>query len=83
MMQNFAQAAGSLQSIQSLSEVGSPALVSSFGRLFGLGSDEQRALAKGEVPRWAVFALGALAGSVVAVALYKRAPGVFQKISGE
>ncbi len=74
--------ASQAQAIAAFSESGSPALVSSFGRLFGLGQDEQVALARGEVPRWAVFALGAVAGSVLAVMLYKRAPSAFDKISG-
>ncbi len=70
------------QALAAFSESGSPLLVSSLGRLFGLGQDEQAALGRGEVPRWAIFAVGAIAGSGLAVLVYKRAPGVFAKMLG-
>lgn len=74
--------ASNAQAIAGLAESGSPIIVSSFGRLFGLGNSEQAAFARGELPRWAAFGLGAVAGAFVAVMLYRKAPTSFQKIAG-
>lgn len=73
---------GHAQTLASMSEVGSPALVTSAGRILGLGADEQQALARGDVPRWAVFALGAIAGSVLMVGLRRLSPRAFDVVSG-
>lgn len=79
-MNDFASQA---QALAAFSESGSPALVSSFGRLLGLGQDEQAALARGQVRGWTIFALGVIAGAATAVAVSRRAPKFFQKLSGE
>lgn len=74
--------ASNAQAVAKFADSGSPALVSSFGRLFGLGQEEQAALVKGNIPRWAVFALGAVAGAALAVVVYQQAPSQFSKIAG-
>lgn len=61
---------------------GSPALISSVGRLFGLGEEEQSALVRGEVPRWAVFALGIVAGAAVGVFVQRKYPDQVSKLVG-
>ena len=61
---------------------GSPVLISSVGRLFGLGEEEQNALLKGEVPRWAIFALGIAAGAAVGVFVQRKFPEHVRKVVG-
>lgn len=61
---------------------GSPALISSVGRLFGLGEGEQSALIRGEVPRWAVFALGAVAGAAIGIFVQRKYPEQVSKFVG-
>ena len=61
---------------------GSPDLLSSVGRLFGLGTDEQQALMRGEVPRWAMFALGVAAGVAAGVFVQRKYPEQVSKLVG-
>lgn len=61
---------------------GSPLLVNSLGRLFGLGQEEQKALVKGEFPRWAVFAIGLGAGVVAGIMVQRKFPSQVSKVLG-
>lgn len=70
------------ETVMHVAQNGSPALLSSFGRLFGLGSDEQQALMKGEVPRWAMFALGLAAGIAAGVFVQRKYPEQVSKLVG-
>lgn len=66
----------------SIAKNGSPLILSSFGRIFGLGDSEQKALLKGEFPRWAVLAIGLGAGLVGGAYLHKKYPSQVGKIIG-
>jgi len=61
---------------------GSPELLSSFGRLFGFGDAEQKALVRGEFPRWSIFALGAAVGIAAGIAIQRRFPEQVGKVVG-
>lgn len=66
----------------SIAKNGSPLILSSFGRLFGLGADEQRALLKGDFPRWAVLAVGVGIGLVGGAYLHKKFPAQVGRVIG-
>jgi|GEM_PF-2340943 len=78
-MQIPLEAVGQLGSV---AKNGSPLLVNSLGRLFGLGQEEQQALVKGEFPRWAVFALGIGAGVIAGVLVQRKFPSQVSKVFG-
>ncbi len=61
---------------------GSPFLLGSLGRLFGLGQSEQGALVRGEVPRYAVLGLGLVVGFAVGVLIYHHYPETMSKAVG-
>jgi len=55
---------------------GSPLLLNSLGRVFGLGQEEQRAIAQGGFPTWALVALAAGAGFLLGAYVHDRYPFV-------
>lgn len=72
-----------IQQATSMATNGSPFLLNSVGRLMGLGDTEQKALGRGEIPRWAIFVVGAIVGGVGAVYAARRFPRQIAKITGE
>jgi len=62
---------------------GSPLLLNSMGRIFGLGDDEQKALARGDFPRWAVLLIGIGAGVAAGVYVQRKWPSQVSKVVGE
>lgn len=72
----------SIGRIGRIAQHGSPLLINSMGRLFGLGETEQQALAKGEFPRWAIFVLGIGAGLAAGVFAQRRWPATVSKVTG-
>lgn len=61
---------------------GSPGLVRTFGRAFGLGQAEQTALAAGAVPWWLWVTFGLGVGVVAGVQLQKRWPNYAGYVGG-
>jgi len=61
---------------------GSPLILSSVGRLFGLGEAEQSALVRGEFPRWSIFVIGLGLGAVGGVFLQRKFPEYVNKAIG-
>lgn len=55
---------------------GSPFVLNAVGRMFGLGQAEQDALLRGDMPRWAVFTIGLVAGTAAGMYAYQRWPEV-------
>lgn len=70
------------QMVAQVAANGSPELLSAVGRLFGFGDAEQRALVRGEFPRWSFFVLGAAVGVVAGVLAQRRFPEQVQKVFG-
>lgn len=61
---------------------GSPEMLTSVGRLFGFGDAEQKALLRGEFPRWSIFVLGAAVGAVAGILVQRRFPEQVTKVLG-
>lgn len=68
--------------IQETVSQGSPGLVRTFGRAFGLGQAEQTALAAGAVPWWLWVTFGVGVGVIAGVQLQKRAPKYASYVGG-
>ena len=61
---------------------GSPMLIGAAGRLFGLGADEQQALAVNGIPRVALGVVCVIGGVFVGMYVAKKWPGVARKVVG-
>lgn len=61
---------------------GSPALLSSLGRLFGFGSDEQKALMRGDFPVWTFALVGVVGGVAAGIYLQRKFPQQVSKVLG-
>jgi hypothetical protein len=61
---------------------GSPGLIRTVGRAFGLGQAEQQALATGAVPWWLWVTFGLGVGLVAGVQLQKHAPKYASYVGG-
>ncbi len=61
---------------------GSPVLLRSVGRIWGLGIAEQDALARGRVPAWAIAVLAVSGGFVAGALVYRKWPGPVNKVLG-
>lgn len=68
--------------VAQVAQHGSPVIMQAVGRVFGLGPEERMALAGDGfgVPTWAWVVLGAGAGFIVGVRVYKKWPRSMPKL---
>lgn len=71
-----------IDTIANVAQNGSPVLLEAAGRVFGLGTDEQTALARGALPGWAILGIGLVAGVALGVYAHRTWPQQAGKIIG-
>lgn len=69
--------------ITAVAQRGSPTALHAFGRLFGIGEAERRALFGGSgIPGWALLGVGVLAGVAAGAMIHRRWPAQTEKLLG-
>jgi hypothetical protein len=71
------------EKLEQIATSGSPLLLRSIGRLYGLGEAEQNALARGRIPGWSLLLVGIGGGFVAGALAYRTWPGALGKVLGK
>lgn len=70
------------EQLEQIATHGSPLLLRSMGRLWGMGTAEQDALVRGRFPGWALMLVGLGGGLVAGAMVYRKWPKVIGKVLG-
>ena len=69
--------------LEQIATSGSPLLLRSLGRLYGMGTAEQDALVRGRIPGWALMLVGLGGGFIAGAMVYRTWPDAMAKVLGK